>query len=142
MLPLMNVMIQIKRVKYNDQILRRVTNVAEVTGLPLARSSRSEEGVQVHDRFSWKAENDRFEDTPPTDLDILLNEGEDIFKLISQMRHIPIEKLEEEHNRREVVLKWMVKNDMSSYEEVAQVIRNYYFNSEDMYNAARLGAKI
>ena len=142
MLPLMNVMIQIKRVKYNDQILRRVTNVAEVTGLPLARSSRGEEGVQVHDRFSWKAENDTFEDTPPTDLDMLLNEGEDIFKLISQMRHIPIEKLEEEHNRREVVLKWMVKNDMTSYEEVAQVIRNYYFNAEDTYNTARLGAKI
>ena len=142
MLPLMNVMIQIKRVKYKDQILRRVTNVAEVTGLPLARSSRSEEGVQVHDRFSWNADSDSFTDTPPTDLDMLLNEGEDIFNLISHMSHIPVEKLVEEQNRREVVLKWMVRNDLNSYEDVAQVIRNYYFNPEQVYNTARLGAKI
>jgi flagellar protein FlaI len=53
-----------------------------------------------------------------------------------------VEKLEEEYNRREVVLKWMVKNNMSSYEDVAQVIRNYYFNPDDVYSAARLGAKI
>ena len=141
MLPLMNVMMQIKRVKYDGQIVRRVTKVAEVTGLPMARSSQSEEGVQVHDRFTWQSESDTFDDSPPTDLDLLLNEGNDVFKLISEMRHIPVEKLEEEHNKRETVLKWMVKNNMNSYEEVAKVIRDYYNNPGEVYSAARLGAK-
>jgi flagellar protein FlaI len=141
MLPLMNVMIQIKRVKYKGQILRRVTKVSEVTGLPMARSSQSEEGVQVHDRFSWQAESDTFNDNPPTDLDLLLNEGEDIFKLISEMRHVPIKNLEEEHNKREIVLKWMVKNNMNSYEDVAKVIRDYYNNPDEVYSRSRLGAK-
>lgn len=57
------------------------------------------------------------------------------------MRHIPVEKLEEEHNKRETVLKWMVKNNMNSYEEVAKVIRDYYNNPGEVYSAARLGAK-
>lgn len=142
MLPLMNVMIQIKRVKQDGQILRRVTKVAELTAPPVALASQNGESIHIHDRFTWQSEDDTFSDNPSLDLDFLLEKKEGIFNLISEARHIPIEKLLEEHNKREVVLTWMVEKNMNRYEDVAQVIRDYYVNPEEVYNVARMGANV
>ena len=139
MLPLMHVMIQIKRVKVGDQTSRRVTKIAELTSLPEALSSQNLGSVHVHDQFTWHSEDDTFTDNPSLDLDFLTEKNEGIFELISEARHVPLEKLKEEHNKREVVLKWMLVNRRYLYEDVAQVIRDYYINPEEVYNVARMG---
>ena len=139
MLPLMNVMIQIKRVKVGDQTSRRVTKIAELTSLPEALSSQNLGSVHVHDQFTWHSEDDTFTDNPSLDLNVLIEKNEGIFELISEARHVPLEKLKEEHNKREVVLKWMLVNRRYLYEDVAQVIRDYYINPEEVYNVARMG---
>jgi flagellar protein FlaI len=142
MLPLMNVLIQIKRVKKDGQILRRVTKVAELTAPPAALASQNGESVHIHDRFTWQSEDDTFSDNPSLDLDFLLEKKAGIFDLISEVQHIPLKKLLEEHNKREVVLTWMVENNMNRYEDVDQVIRDYYIDPEEVYNVARMGANI
>jgi len=143
MLPLMNVMIQIKRVRKNDNIVRRVTEVAELIASPAVLTSQNGESVHVQDRFIWESDDDTYSDVPSLDLDFLSTYSTGgIFNVISEARHIPIEKLNEEHNKREVVLNWMVEKNLSSYEEVAQVIRDYYIDSEAVYNIARMGVNV
>ncbi|MFQ6053950.1 MAG: type II/IV secretion system ATPase subunit [Candidatus Bathyarchaeia archaeon] len=131
MLPLMNVLILIRRVRLHDRIVRRVVKVTEITGV-------DEDGgnVQLQNRFEWNAEDDSFTYVPPTE------DGKDIFKLISEIRHIPVDRLREEQLRREVILSWMADKGMKSYEEAADIVRDYYLNPDDVYNVARLGSNL
>jgi hypothetical protein len=141
MLPLMNVLIQIKRVNVDDKIVRRVVDTDELIGLPIIRSNRGEEIVEIISRFKWNAEDDTFIESPIDEIDVLLNEGSNIFNLISEMNHIPINTLIEEQKRREIILGWMVETQISDYDEVIKIIRNYYNNPDEIYNIARYGAK-
>jgi flagellar protein FlaI len=131
MLPLMNVLIQIRRVKLGDQVARRIVTVAEVTG-----STKSEEGAQLNHIFELNTEGDSFASKQTSD------EGFEIFKLISEIRQIPVDTLREEQLRREVILRWMAEREIKSYEEVANIVRNYYLDPDEVYNAARLGSTI
>ena len=142
MLSLMNVLIQIGRVKLDDKIVRRVITVAEITGLPVSKVSREQEIVQIQKIFEWDAENDGFAYNAPDEIDSLLGEGKDIFTLISEINHISVDNLKEEQSRREVILKWMAKNGLNTYEKVAKIVRDYYQNPNDVYNSARAGSKI
>jgi hypothetical protein len=141
MLPLMNVLIQIKRVNVDDKIVRRVVDTDELIGLPVIRSNRGDEVVEIISRFKWNAEDDTFIENPIDEVDVLLNEGRDIFSLISEMNHIPLNTLIEEQKRRETILGWMVDTQISDYDEVIKIIRNYYHNPDEIYNIARYGAK-
>jgi hypothetical protein len=141
MLPLMNVLIQIRRVKIDDKIVRRVVDTDELIGLPIIRSNRGDEVVEIINRFKWNVEDDTFIENNIDGIDALLYEGRDIFSLISETNHIPIESLIKERERREIVLEWMVENQISDYDEVIKLIRNYYRNPDDIYNVARYGTK-
>lgn len=141
MLPLMNVLIQLKRVKVDNTIVRRVVNIDELTGLPIMPAARANEIVEITNRFEWNSEDDTFSENPIDEADILLNQGRDIFSLISKMNHIPFDKIIEEQKRREIILGWMVENQISDHDEIIKIIRNYYHNSDEVYNIARFGAK-
>ncbi len=141
MLPLMNVLIQIRRVKIDDKIVRRVVDTDELIGLPIIRSNRGDEVVEIINRFKWNVEDDTFIENTIDGIDALIYEGRDIFSLISETNHVPIESLIKERERREIVLGWMVENQISDYDEVKKLIRNYYQNPDEIYNVARYGAK-
>jgi flagellar protein FlaI len=141
MLPLMNVLIQIKRVKVDGKIVRRAVNIDELIGLQIMRATRGDEVVEIISRFEWNAEDDTFIENPIDEADILLNQGRDIFSLISEINHIPFDKLIEEQKRLEIILGWMVENQISDYDEVIKIIRKYYHNPDEVYNMARFGAK-
>ena len=129
MLPLMNVLIHISRVKVTDKVARRVISVAEIAGTALG-----ENDMQLQQRFEWNAADDDFA------YNASFNEGEELLKQISKIRHIPAERLKEEQSRREIILRWMAKQGINSYEEVADMVRNYYLTPDEVYNAARLGS--
>jgi flagellar protein FlaI len=139
MLPLMNVLIQLKRVKVDDKIVRRAVNIDELIGLPIIRSNRGDEVVEIIRRHEWNAEDDTFIENPIDEADILLNQGRDIFSVISEINHIPFDKLIEEQKKRETILGWMVENQISDYDEVKKIIRNYYHDPVEIYNMARFG---
>jgi len=131
MLPLMNVLIQIRRVKLGDRFTRRIVTVAEVTG-----TSQSEDGLQLQHIFELNNEDDSF--TCKT----MFDEGSGVFKLISEIKHVAVGKLREELSRREAVLRWMAEKGIKSYDEVAEIVRKYYLKPDEVYNAARLGSTI
>jgi flagellar protein FlaI len=139
MLSLMNILIQLKQVEVDNKIVRRVVNINELAGIPIMRAVRGLDIVEITSRFEWQSEDDTFIENPIDEADILLNQGRDIFSLISKINHIPFDKLIEEQKQREIILGWMVENKISDYDEVIKIIRNYYHNPDEVYNMARFG---
>jgi flagellar protein FlaI len=127
MLPLMNCLIQIRRVALNDHVVRRVESVTEIVGI----NQKTQEPI-LETRFKWNAETDAFTYNKPKN-------KKSVFNLISQINQIPIENLHLELDRRETILKWMVDVGVKDYDEVANIIRNYYYAPEEVYSVARLG---
>jgi flagellar protein FlaI len=125
MLPLMNVFVQIRRVEVDGTIQRRVTTVTEVIDVT------ADGGVQLQERFNWAGGNN-YTYVTPQDM------GNNIFNVISRREHIPFEELQSELDKREIVLKWMVKRGIENYEEVAKVVRDYYFNPDEVFSLARM----
>jgi flagellar protein FlaI len=48
-----------------------------------------------------------------------------------------METLLDELQRREQILKWMVHKNIKNYDDVADIVRKYYINPNDVYNIAR-----
>lgn len=126
MLPLMNAFVQIRRVERDGVVQRKVVGITELTDVtPDGRLS-------MQDRFAWEG-GDNFNYNRPQERD------RNIFNLISRREHIPFSKLEEELERRAVIIKWMAKSGITSYEEVAGLVRDYYLAPDEVYNVARRG---
>jgi len=130
MLPLMNCLIQVRRVAFNGQVARRVESVTEIIDI-----DRETQEPTLVTRFKWNAETDTFTYNKPN------NKDKSVFHFISQINQINIDTLHEELERREVILQWMVNVGVKNYDDVANIIRNYYHSPEDVYNVARLGIK-
>ena len=130
MLPLMNCLIQVRRVAFNGQVARRVESVTEIIDI-----DRETQEPTLITRFKWNAETDTFAYNKPN------NKDKSVFHFISQINQINIDTLHEELERREVILQWMVNVGVKNYDDVANIIRNYYHSPEDVYNVARLGIK-
>ena len=122
--PLMNVIVQIKRIIYEDQVLRKVTEVAEIIG-------NDKDGTPlVNKRFKWNQENNAFEFVDPTEEDNYL------LRKISESNHVPIKSILEEFQRKQTVLNWMVESGINDQKEVAEVVREYYLNPKDVFQRA------
>jgi flagellar protein FlaI len=139
MLPLMNVLIQINRVKIQNGVERRVTNVTEIINSPGQSDIHSFENIELKTRFEWDPISDTFKQNEISELGSYNEYYNSIYSLISKTNHVPLEKLIEEQVRREIVLKWMVKNNLKSHDEVTRIIRSYYLNPEEIFQQARLG---
>lgn len=125
LIPMMNVIAFISRTKLRDATARRTIEVSEITGVD-DRTGRAV-FMKMHE---WDPENDSFISKPATD--------SYIFRKITESKHVPMETLMNELKRREYILRWMVKNNIRRYNEVADVTRKYYLNPNDVYNRARL----
>ena len=123
LIPLMNVVALMGRVKIRDKITRRMLSVKEVTGFEGSAPT-------LHNIFDWSGEvKDTFEFS-----------GESfVFNKISEMRHIPVETLYRELDNRETILCWMAQKKIRRYLEVAEVIRRYYASPQEVLHVARTG---
>jgi archaeal flagellar protein FlaI len=125
MVPLMNVLLQIRRVKIGDNVVRRSDTVTEIIGLSPT------DQVQIEHRFKWDSTDDTYRFLESA------GRGESVFKQISNLRHIPEFTLEEEMQKRTLILEWMVKENMNTYSQVSEIVQNYYTNPEEVLTRAR-----
>jgi flagellar protein FlaI len=125
MIPLMNVLLQIRRVKIGDTVARRSDTVTEIIGLSPT------DQVQIEHRFRWDSIDDAYRFLESDD------RGESVFKQISNLRHIPEFTLEDEMQKRTLILEWMVKENLNTYAQVSEIIHNYYTNPEEVLTRAR-----
>lgn len=128
MLPLMNCLMRVRRITVNGQVARRVDSVSEITEINHATGE-----PVLETRFKWDAATDTFKYTKPK------SGAKSVFNLISEIHQVPLSKLNEELEKRETILKWMVNVGVKNYDDVANIIRNYYHAPEDVYRVARLG---
>jgi flagellar protein FlaI len=129
LIPMMNVIVLIRRTKIRDSTVRRVLDISEITGV----MDDSERAV-FKKIYEWDSGTDSFIFTAKS-----ASESH-IFKKITELRHVPLETLQEELKRREYILKWMVRKNIKSYDEVADIVRRYYLNPNDVVNRARMEA--
>jgi len=116
-IPLMNVVAMISRVHLPEagemKAYRRITSVKEIAGY--------EDYKTV---FDWRPAKDKFHSA--------LSKGV-MLPTISNHRGIDQKELIEEVQRRKDVLRWMRKNNIRSYRDVAAIITEYYSRPKEFY---------
>jgi flagellar protein FlaI len=117
----------VERTRIRDITVRRVLDVSEITGVDY----QTGRAVMLK-IYEWDHERDSF------NFCIKSARESFVFKKISELRHVSLEYLERELERREGILKWMVRRNIKNYDDVADVVRKYYLNPEEIYNRTRL----
>lgn len=96
--------------------MRRITEVAEIVGM--------EEGnVQLNRVFEWNNVTDTID---------YVGISSKTLREVSELRGVGITELEEEVERRRIILEYMADSNIRSIEEVGQNINNYYSDPEGM----------
>ncbi len=95
--------------------IRRITEVAEVVGM-------EEENVQLNRIFEWDAATDKIEYVGVTS---------QALREMADLRAINIMDVEEEIEKRRLVLEHMVDKNIRSINEVGKCIHSYYKNPEE-----------
>lgn len=96
--------------------IRRVTEVAEIVGM--------EEGnVQLNRIFEWNNVTDKVE---------YVGIASQTLRDIAEMRGVGITELEEEIEKRRLVLEYLADNNIRSIEEVGRCIHSYYRDPDEM----------
>ncbi|MDD1763334.1 MAG: CpaF family protein [Methanobacteriaceae archaeon] len=96
--------------------MRRVTEVAEVVGM--------EEGnVQLNRVFEWNNVNDKLE---------YVGIASQTLRDIAEMRGIGITEIEEEIEKRRLVLEYLADNNIRSIHEVGRCVNSYYRDPDEM----------
>ncbi len=96
--------------------IRRITEVAEVVGM--------EEGnVQLNRVFEWNNATDKVE---------YVGISSKTLREIADMRGINVTELEEEIEKRRLVLEYLADNNIRSIDEVGRCINSYYRDPDEM----------
>lgn len=104
-----------KRIYRSDGIsYRRITEIAEVVGI--------EEGtIQLSKLFQWDSENDEFKN-----LTILSKTLEEM----ANLKGVSMAYINEEWEKRKMILNYLVRNNISSQEEISKILEDYYNNPD------------
>jgi flagellar protein FlaI len=96
--------------------IRRVTEVAEVVGM--------EEGnVQLNRVFEWNNITDKVE---------YVGISSKTLREIAELRGVSVTDLEEEIEKRRLVLEYLADNNIRSIEEVGRCVNSYYKDPDEM----------
>jgi len=112
------------RTEVDGKPARRTSTIAEVTAL----DPRTKD-LLTNDVFNWNPRSDSFQYTGQSH----------ILEKSMEKLGISVEEVREELQRRKTVLEWMVRKNIRKYTQVANVIREYYTNSDRIYRKARMG---
>lgn len=126
LLAMMDTMMVMLRTEIDGRPARRVLVIEEIMGFDSKTG-----GLQTNEVYRWNSKNDNF-----------LYSGHSC--ILDRKRvnlGVSEEGVEKELLRRKTVLKWMVKNKIRRYTDVARVIREYYADPDRMYRKARVGAR-
>lgn len=129
LIPMMNVVVLIGRTRLRDRVIRRVLDVSEIIGI----NEKTDRAIFKR-IFDWDPRADSFT------FHLKSFDESHVFKKIMELKHVTIEDLLEEVNKRELILNWMSRKGIKNYDEIAENIRRYYLNPSEIYNRARMEA--
>jgi len=121
LVPLMNVFITIKRIAVGEKVVRRVVEVRET--LP------GEKGPEWNTVFKYNPIDDR----------LVRAERSKLLQIIASERFLPVQELEEELERRQAVLSFLIEKSITDYARVSRVVRDYALRPLAVYTAIERG---
>ncbi len=124
MLPALDLILMENKIFQNGSTLRRITEVAEVSGLDRGK-------LILNNVYEWDPKED---DLKPTGKPSVLSQK------IAKMKGMSLGELEDEIKRREKVIKWMMANKVNRIDEVAKAFGRYYTEPEALLAETRAEA--
>lgn len=120
LLPVMNVYAQVKRMKVGDRIVRRITSVQEAVGVNI------EEGrLELREVFRYDPARD----------EIFYTGDSEMLRRIAEQKFKTVEEILEEVRRREVVIGYLVRENVTSFTRISKVTREYYYSPSRVFRA-------
>jgi flagellar protein FlaI len=129
LISMMNVVVLIRRIKIGNLIIRKVLEVSEIVGID------TNNRAIIKKIYEWDPQNNIFA------LKIKSIKESYAFEKITDLKQVSIETLNDEMKKRESILEWMAIKNINNYDEVANIIRRYYQNPDEVYKKARLEVK-
>ncbi|MDI6654822.1 MAG: CpaF family protein [Candidatus Hydrothermarchaeota archaeon] len=116
MLPALDLIIMQSKFYSNGKVLRRITEIAEVVGWKNGK-------FVLNNVYKWNPKKDTLESTG----------NESVLKQkIAKLKGMRMKELNEELERRENILKWMVGSNITELKEVARFFNEYYTNPQEL----------
>ncbi len=123
LIPLIKAFVHMSRVRIHGEgeLKRRILRIVETVGIETTTKEIILNEVYTWDPItdSWKFSGRSF-----------------VFEHIAANRGIPLSDVYKDFERRKVVLEWMKATNKTSFAEVAEVIRSYYRDPEEVYREA------
>ncbi len=114
MIPSLNLILMQNRFTHEGKVVRRITEIAEVTGI-------EGDKAKMNILYVWDPKDDVVKSTGvPSSI---------IWKL-ADLRGVPVKEVEEEMKRRETILRYMVDNGVTGIKDVGSFINEYYISPE------------
>jgi len=121
LVPLMSVFITIKRIAVGEKVVRRVVEVRETL--------LGEKGPEWNTVFKYNPIDDR----------LVRAERSKLLQIIASERFLPVQELEEELERRQAVLSFLIEKSITDYARVSRVVRDYALRPLAVYTAIERG---
>ena len=111
------------KISRGDRMVRRVLEVDEITGFDARTNELLTNQLYTYDYRS--------------DSHAYMGRSYRLEKIIKSLG-MNMDEAQAELENRKLVLEWMVKNNIRKYKDVAQVVRSYYQNAEEVLRKVRL----
>jgi flagellar protein FlaI len=113
----------VRRLVVNNVSMRRTISVSEMLGW-----DRNANDFKIQDVFKWDAEKDEYN---------YLGRSPLLEKTAATFGWGP-EEIDEELRKRKTILEYMVRKHIRTYEDVSQLILDYFSDPERVYRKARV----
>ena len=126
MLPALDLILMQNKIYHKDKTLRRITEVAEVVS--------DEDGrVSLNNVYEWDPKEDNLVATGVPSV---------LKQKLARLKGISTKELEEELERREKVLSWMVENHITDIRDVSRTFNRYYSDPQALLQEIELHRSI
>jgi flagellar protein FlaI len=123
LLPTLNVVGVLMRMRVGDRPARRLIELTEIMGIDPSSGE-----VELNEMYRWDPKTDSFTYAGRSR----------IIEILAEKSGVAIEDVRNELKRRKTVLDYMVKRNIRRYKDVGNLIRNYYSDPVKTFERARL----
>lgn len=121
LIPLIKAFVHMGRVKIKGEMKRRVLRIVETVGV-----DHTTKELVLNDVYTWD---------PVADLWRFSGKSY-VFEYIATNKGIPMSEVYKDFERRRIVLEWAKSKDIVKFAEVADVLRRYYRDPEEIFRQA------
>ncbi len=112
----LDMIIFLDKTRRGDKLIRRISKIIEIEGYDFDKKQ-----LKTNTVFEWVPADDSFK-----------IKDSYILKRIAERTGLSDDEIHKELSRRVNILKWMQKNQITKFEDVAKLIHTYYINPQEL----------